>query len=364
MEETIKIWLGGGIRLDAPFYGLSPERARTRRREMREELLSLLTRAAQEKVSYLVFMGNLFYEENLSFETAEFLINAFEKQPELRIILLPGHTDAAHPDAFYLSGRLPQNVSVFTDAACARFDFPEVSFYASASANPAPALFADKRAASDGRLQVLLAYAEAPDDALLSAARDFSADVTVYGGIPSPASYVKETRPLVLFTGFAVGHTPEELDFGSFTSLTATRGHDGYLFSLDRIPYARRRYLKKDLDLTGVRSLVEVQARIDSTARELDYAGDTHLLLRLTGDIPVDMLLPATPEADGLYALTIIDDTVPSVGTDALLREMSVRGELYRSLAGGFSAEESDDRRAIIEAFRLGLQAIDDRSDA
>jgi len=70
---------------------------------------------------------------------------------------------------------------------------------------------------------------------------------------------------------------------------------------------------------------------------------------------------PTDAEGLSLYGMKLIDNTLPDLNTDYLRRDMSVRGELYRSLEGGLLAAHEEDRRAVSAAIRLGLAALDDR---
>ncbi len=361
MDSELLIRFAGKIRLDTPYFGLSPERARDRRREERATLTAFVDAAAEAGVHYVVFTGDLYSAENLSFETAEFLLDLFEGHKSLRFVILPGLSDPADEDSLYRSGRLPSNVSVFTEEGLSRVDFPDASFYGTATASPAPALLAEQTASDDGRLQVLLLYSPTVSDALLAAAGDFAADVTLLAGGDAAGYRVHKDAPLMLSTGFSVGKTAHDLGDGVYTELRATAGDSRYALALSSALYTNRRYLSATLDLSGVHTLRDVQARLEDYITSLPHISDSYLLLTLTGELPVTMLLPSTPESYGLYGLTVCDDTRPTAGTEVLMREMSVRGELYRSLSPGFSEEDDEDRKTVIESFRLGLRAIDDR---
>ncbi len=361
MSADLEIRFAGMLRLDMPYFGLSAEGARERRREERASLSAFVDDAVRDGVSYLVFTGDLFSEENLSFETVDYLLSVFEGNPDMHFVILPGASDPISEDSLYRSGRLPANVSVFHEQSLSRIDFPEVSFYGSAALSPDPLLLSDRKAADDGRLQVLLLHCPDPDSALLQAVDGFSADVTLFAGRSEAGKRIYREAPLVFSTGFSVGKTREEIGDGVYTALFAKAGEGSFAITLSESLYTNRRYLAASLDLTGVQNMRDVHARMEALVSSLPHPANSFLTLRLTGELPVAMLLPSTPELHGLSGLSVIDDTAPTAGTEVLSREMSVRGELYRSLSPGFSEEDPEDRRTVIESFRLGLRAIDDR---
>ena len=61
----------------------------------------------------------------------------------------------------------------------------------------------------------------------------------------------------------------------------------------------------------------------------------------------------------GLYHVEVIDDTVPLYDADALLEDMSVRGEYFRTLVRKMKEGTAEERRIAVQALRIGLCALE-----
>ena len=70
--DRVRVLALGDLRLDAPFTGLSPEGARSRRKESRAAFRSLAAYAREAGIPYIVIAGNLTDNDFLTAETAEF----------------------------------------------------------------------------------------------------------------------------------------------------------------------------------------------------------------------------------------------------------------------------------------------------
>lgn len=362
--DRVRVLALGDLRLDAPFTGLSPEGARSRRKESRAAFRSLAAYAREAGIPYIVIAGNLTDNDFLTAETAEFLLDVFKEYEDITFILAGGDKEPYGSRTLYFSHRFPKNFCVFPDRGLTRFDFDGISFYGylGTEENPAPLIFEGKQPAPDGRFHLLLGYAASPDETLLSAIASFSADAAVLGSDRFTGARLYREAPLLLSPGAAEGRDFSVTGFGTLIEMEFSRDNEGKCkVKYTTRAYSTRQYLDFTLDVNGVTSTEDIRERIVQFVKMQGYGEETYLRLTLVGSLPVEMGCPTDAEGLSLYGLKLVDNTLPDLDTDYLRRDMSVRGELYRSLEGGLLAAHEEDRRAVSAAIRLGLAALDDR---
>lgn len=362
--DRVRVLALGDIRLDAPFTGLSPEGAKNRRKESRAAFRSLAAYARETGISYIVIAGNLTENDFLTAETADFLLDVFREYEDITFILAGGDKEPYGSRTLYFSHRFPKNFCVFPDRGLTRFDFDGISFYGylGAEENPAPSVFEGKQPADDGRFHLLLGYAASPSDALLSVAASFSADAAVLGSGAFTGVRVYRDTPLILSPGAAEGRDFAVTGFGTLVEMEFSRDDSGKCkVSYTSRAYSTRQYLDFTLDVNGASSADDIREKIVDFVKMQGYGEETYLRLTLVGSLPAEMGRPDTTDGLSLYGIRLVDNTLPDLNTEYLRRDMSVRGELYRSLEGGLLAAHEEDRRAVSAAIRLGLAALDNR---
>ena len=93
---------------------------------------------------------------------------------------------------------------------------------------------------------------------------------------------------------------------------------------------------------------------------EHGFSENTALRVTFTGATPPDFTPPATADGSvlGLYYLELCDRTSPTFDARELERDMTVRGELYRSLLPRLTDGTPEDRATAARALRMGLAAL------
>ena len=110
----MKIIHTADIHLDAAMQGkgLSPERARVRREELREAFLRLAEYARSVGASGVIIAGDLFDRGEVTVRVRRFVLDTIKKYPEMRFFLLFGNHDSG---CFSFSDELPENLTLFSD---------------------------------------------------------------------------------------------------------------------------------------------------------------------------------------------------------------------------------------------------------
>ena len=117
------------------------------------------------------------------------------------------------------------------------------------------------------------------------------------------------------------------------------------------------------IDITGVDSNNEIINRISRLIGERGYNSETALRVILEGYTEPRFVASKNLDSDafGLYYFDIVDKTLPLYGTESLKRDMSVKGEVFRSILPLMESEDEEERLTAALAFREALAALEGR---
>jgi len=113
------------IHLDAPFVGLPADKSEERRKVLRNTFMRLMQYIRDSKIDVVLISGDLFNTPHATNSTAEVLIREFSTCQDTYFIISPGKHDHYTANPIYTSGRLPDNVYIFSSDKLSRFDFEE-----------------------------------------------------------------------------------------------------------------------------------------------------------------------------------------------------------------------------------------------
>jgi DNA repair exonuclease SbcCD nuclease subunit len=129
----------------------------------------------------------------------------------------------------------------------------------------------------------------------------------------------------------------------------------------------RRRYLDRELDVSGARSSAEVGERVSEALADPE-AARTGLRLVLRGTVDRDCVVDpealALPHRERYAALVVRDLTTPGHDLESLAREPTAAGHFVRDLRARIADAPPGEERATLElALEAGLQALHGRKD-
>ena len=125
--------------------------------------------------------------------------------------------------------------------------------------------------------------------------------------------------------------------------------------------FSRRRYMIENIDITSAASEDDVLDLIKEKIAEKRYGEDTSLRVILTGNTAPNVIKDtASLEAQikGLYAVQILDRSLPLYDDEFLLSDISIRGEFYRTLLPRLTNGTPRERELAAWALRYGLSAL------
>ncbi|MBQ8173991.1 MAG: DNA repair exonuclease [Clostridia bacterium] len=370
-KRPIRILHTGDIHLDSPFSRLRPEKSEARRREMRATFSRMMALIREREVDIVLIAGDLFDSEFVTSVTAALLAKEMEACGSCRFFISPGNHDPYVGGGLYALGRLPKNVTVFSSEELTAVPVPacntNVYGWAFTSARYEGMPLSGKRAKKDGSLTLVCGHADIGvpltkyADVPISDIAAFGAHYAAFAHrhIPTPVTDAGNGA-LYAYCGCMEGRSFDEPGIGGAYLVTAIPDGEDWRIETERAPLAQSRYEVLSLDLTGVDTAAEIARRIRAAVEENGYGEDTFLRVIFTGATPPDFAVPAAADGSalGLYELELVDHTTPTFDAAFLEKDMTVRGELYRSLLPRLTEGSPEERAAAARALRMGLAAL------
>ena len=373
MNHELRVLHVANVTLGSPYTGLPLPLCRERYDRFTEVFDSLFTYIAEERIDLVLVAGNLF-GRYLTSDDAAHLIRRLTDSPA-RFVIAPGDQDPYADDSLYASGRLPKNVHVFESDMLERIDLEElgVSVYGWAilgqRASVRPLL--GSSVADPGRINLITGCCDVGGRTLFAHVTPeeiaaFGADYAAFSH--GPATPIRTAgRTKYCHAGFLEGRNFEELGVGGFHRVDITESDGVRTVEAHFVPLSCHRYETVVLSITGVTEMGEVIERLEAVVSERGFGEDTSLRVILEGELHPTVILKERPEDEqrfSLYHLEFVDRTVPTLNADAFLRDMSVRGELYRTLRPRLDTHNLDERIAVARALRDGLAALETNDPA
>lgn len=360
----MRILHAADLHLDSAFAALPAEKARQRRREIRELPDRLADLVKEEKVDLVLLPGDLFDGERVYPETLERLKDAL-KRMECPVFIAPGNHDPYIRSSPYAKDEWSENVHIFRSEELAGVELETLNCTVYGAA------FTDLH-----RFSEALAGFAAPRDGKIHL-------LCLHGAVDEPGSeYGNLSRQQIAGSGFdylALGHIHRysgAQQYGSSTwaycGCPEGRGFDepddrGVVVAdvekgsvkLRFAPLCRRRYRILRADVTDCAPFEAMEKVMPATAAEdicrVIFTGEM-------GEEGIDLGAIEADWSSRCYELQLRDETRPAEDLWQRAGEDSLRGLFLKELRQRYeAAADETERETIISAVRFGLAAIDGR---
>lgn len=372
----LKLLHCGDFHLDSPFSSLDVKRSEERRRGLCRVFARVMELASECECDAVLIAGDLFDCSYICPDTVAAMKDAFAGYGK-PVIVAPGNHDPYTDGNIWASRRavFPENLHVFRSEELSSFDFPELALtvwgyaFTSDRLDRSP-LSGAGSLSRPGRTGVLCAHADIVSPLSKYAPvtpRELADSRLSYAALghvhnpPEPAVY---GATVAAYCGFPEGRGFDEHGYGSVSVVTIDEGR---VTDIRRIRVGEHRYLTARADITGAVNDAGAAAAAARSAADIADPASTSLRLAVCGDVAVEYTpdtarIAASLGECGFYSLEVEDDTLPLLGDTSLADDMTVRGELYRTLLPKMREGSAEERRIAADALRIGLRALDGRS--
>lgn len=365
----------GDLHLDSPFCAYGKRDAERQREAGRELLRRIFECAKAEECDMLLIAGDLFDSRFVTPESAELFIKLVS-ECDIPVVLSPGNHDFYTEGGFYAAARsrLGDKLTVFSSSELQTYDFDEQRVrlygYAFTSAALLQSPLSDADTPEDnGYLKILCAHADISSPVSRYAPITFSEierigfDYVALGHIHNRGE-CEDGEGRVRYCGFAEGRSFDEIGRGGVWIVDL----DGESCEARRVVLSSRAFFADELDVSEISSHGALIDALVSLAKSHAEGGGAHVRISLCGRAEEGYVkhallsLPTVIERSGAEHVEITDDTLPEIDGEYLLRDSTLRGELYRTLLPKLSSDDGNERRLAAKALRIGLAAIDGKS--
>ena len=362
------------IHLDAPYTGLTPEKSDERRQGLRTTFMRMMEYVRGGGINYVLISGDLFDIEYATNSTAELLIREFRNCPETKFIIAPGRCDAYENNPIYTSERLPDNCYIFSSDKLSRFDFEDdkLTIYGwafmgdSFMENP----LYEKVADDISKINIVCGYADLDaeiesDTCPISVAdlQSFGADYYAFGSRHEGSDFISLQDSMYGYAGALESLGFDDPGIGGAKLITVKYNNGELTLDAKNMTFGRIVFKHEVIDITAVDSSSEIINRISKIVSDNKYSSETALKIELVGSVDPRFIVPKNIDNDafGLYSFEIIDKTMPTYNVQSFRRDMSVKGEVYRTLRPMLESKDEEERLIAARAFREALAALESR---
>lgn len=368
--EPLKVLHIGNLFLDCPFTDMEATRSASYRKQKRETFRQAIEWAREEGVAMVLLTGDLVDNSYATLDTLRFLRECFSLAPTMRFVITPGLHDYIWAGSIYRLGGFGDNVTVFDSETPTQVHFSDLGVMVTgwgfcSDFDPGAPLRGRRIPPYEG-ISLVAGYASLGHDS--TPAPVAPEDIAAFGG-----DYVGLSGAH-MFGGFhkAAGHTVYafsgalehsgygESGTGGANLITITPSEEGTVINAERLRFGTCTFATEELEVTGVASEGEIIERIRAVMADRGYNNQTALRVIFTGALPIGMHLPTCFDAEeiGLYAFSPMDETTPACDESAVARDMSVRGEVGRTLIPRMKSSDPEERMPAADALRVSLEVL------
>lgn len=366
--SALKILHMADLHLDSAFEALPAGKAQLRRAEQRELLARMAALVQTEQVQLVLLAGDLLDSDVSFYETGEELCRCLAGI-SVPVFIAPGNHDFYSARSPWSRIKLPGNVHLFTENAIRGLQLSTlgVRVYGAAFAEKrsGPLLRGFTAEKKPGIKNILVlhgevgAHADSPYNPITEAELAASGmDYAALGHIHQASGLKRAGDTWYSWPGCPEGRGFDETGEKTVNLITLT--DDGGC-TLETRCIATRRYETLTVDVTGADPLLAVHTLLpDESVR------DVYRII-LTGEVDErpDLNRLRLNLSELFFELQLRDETTPRRSLWEKAGDDTLRGLFLKKLKDKYdTAPDDDTRRAVEQAARWGLAALDNREEA
>ena len=365
--SEIRILHAADLHLDSPFEGLPAGKAALRREEQRALLSRLSELARQERVQLVLLAGDLLDSDHSYFETGEELCRCLAGMGA-PVFIAPGNHDFYTEKSPWTRLELPGNVYLFTENRIRGMELPALGLrvygaaFTEKRSGPLLSGYHAERVYGVRNLLVLhgelCARQDSPYNPITEQElRECGMDYVALGHIHKASGLLRAGDTWYSWPGCPEGRGFDETGEKSVNLVTLS---DSGACQLETRCIALRRYEELRVDVTGADPLLAVHTLLpDETVRDI-------YRVTLTGetDEAPDLNRLRVNLSELFFELQLRDETRIRRSLWEKAGDDTLRGLFLKKLRRKYDeAPDEAGRRAIEQAARWGLAALDNREE-
>ncbi len=361
-----KILHTGDLHLDSPFSSLSLAESEAARERQLGTFCRMMKYAKDEAIDLVLISGDMFDGKYITKRTADIVCKELQDLP-CPVVIAPGNHDPFSDISLYRDNKLPSNVYVFSSEEMQMFDFDEIGLrvcgYAFVSDSLEHSPLNNFVPLPTNNDLILCAHADTTSPSSKYAPLSVS-DIERCGFVYAALGHIHNppeingSKSLIKYCGFPEGRSFDELGKGGAFCVTVKDGKA----TAEKLVFASHSFEETTLDVSGTESNEDIEKMITEHINALGFDETVSLCIKLVGTVslacnPNEQKLSKIKS--GLNTLKIKDRTIPMPDSEYLERDLTIRGEVYRTLIPYLKSDDAEKRRKGADALRIALCAID-----
>lgn len=342
---------------------LDKESAKERKGEILHTFERMVVYAAQNKITTVMIVGDMFDTKNISATTRNTVLYHINENPGITFYYLKGN----HDNDNFLSGleKIPDNLKMFGTNWTTYYELKGkisisgIELSAENAGSAYVSLVLDSK-----KFNIVMLHGQESESAVkdkseiinLKALRNKGIDYLALGHIHTYKKEQLDARGTYCYSGCLEGRGFDECGEHGFVVIDVDEETGGYTHEF--IPFAQRKLYTVDVDVTGCQTTAEMISRTTQVLQEEGCEDNSLVKIVLKGMLDVecekDVHYLQTRFKDRFYYVKVYDETSLKINIEDYMYDESLKGEYVRQVMEDTSISE-EDKKIII---RYGLQAI------
>lgn len=365
--NKVKVLHCADLHFDTPFKELSKEVSDTSKNELLEVFKKIIDLAIEENIEVLLIAGDVFDNLTVNKNTLFFISDQIKRIKNIKVFISPGNHDPYNEKSFYSMINWPENVYIFKGD----MEFKEVKelnliiWGAGFRNNYENETLLKSINVENNKINIMLLHGEIIsanskneyNPIYINDIYKSNIDYIALGHRHKFSGILKEGMTTYAYSGCPQGRGfDEEGEKGVIIGEVYKGGTN-----LSFLPVCKRKYITKEIDITGTNNYDEVIFKLLSDLSDEEIHKNFYKII-LKGELKEHFNLKESVLIEKLknkfYYIKIINDTSIEVNLTELSRDYSIKGMFIAKILEKLKEASDDDKEILKLALKVGIQCL------
>ena len=365
--NKVKILHCADLHFDTPFKELNKEISQVSKEELLQVFKNIIDLTINENVEVLLIAGDVFDNLTVNKNTLFFISNQMKRIENVKVFISPGNHDPYNEKSFYRIIKWPENVYIFNG----NMKFKEVEelnlivWGAGFKNNYEEKTLLREVNADKDKINIMLIHGEIVsvnskneyNPISINDIYNSNIDYIALGHRHKFSGILKEGMTTYAYSGCPQGRGfDEEGEKGVIIGEVYKGGTN-----LEFFPVYKRKYVTKEIDITGTNNYDEVVFKVLSDLSDEEIHKNFYKII-LKGELKEHFKLNENLLIEKLknkfYYFKIINDTSIEVNLEELSKDYSIKGKFIAKIIEKLKEASDDDKEILKLALKIGIQCL------
>lgn len=365
--NKVKVLHCADLHFDTPFKELSKEISDTSKNELLEVFKNIIDLAIDENIEVLLIAGDVFDNLTVNKNTLFFISDQIRRIKNIKVFISPGNHDPYNEKSFYSMINWPENVYIFKGD----MEFKEVKelnlivWGAGFRKNYENETLLRGINVDNDKINIMLLHGEIAstnskneyNPIYINDIYKSNIDYIALGHKHKFSGILKEGMTTYAYSGCPQGRGfDEEGEKGVIIGEVYKSGTN-----LEFFPVYKRKYVTKEIDITGTNNYDEVVFKVLSDLSDEEIYKNFYKII-LKGELKEHFKLRENLLIEKLknkfYYIKIINQTSIEVNLEESSRDYSIKGKFISKILEKLKDASDDDKEILKLALKIGIQCL------